>query len=687
MNRFSNFIIKHKKIVITLFLLLALFGVLFSNLVTVNFKLADYLPRTAPSTTALNVMEGEFGGAMPNARVMINNISVREAIEYKEKLCAVDGIKSVSWLDDAVGLKMLMSTPHEFLDASISSSYYKDNTALFYIEIEKGRESETVNRIYGLIGEANSISGDAVNTAAAQEMSVSETIKAMLILIPVILLILIISTSSWVEPLLFLVTIGVAVLINMGTNVFFGEISFITKAVSPILQLAVSLDYAIFLMHSFSGYRQKHEPGEAMKLSVKKSMTAISASAATTVIGFFALIFMRFGIGYDLGINLVKGVLLSFISVIAFMPALTLVCCRLIDRTQHRRLIPGFKKAGGLLMKARIPFLLLALAIVVPCYLAQRNVNFTYGMNIYSEDSRAGIDAAKIEDKFGRENQLVLLVPKGDPGSETELCEALSDISNVTGIVSYAVSVGSQIPEEYLAEITDTFYSDSFARIIIYTDMAAEGAEAFETVKAVRDTAAQYYDIYHLAGQSASLYDMQDIVPADTKTVNLIAIAGILAVLLISFKSLSLPVLLLFTIETAIYINLSFAYFSQQAFNFIGFLVISTVQLGATIDYAILLTDRYISCRREMPDKTKKEAMSKALSTNISAVLISAVILSVSGFTLSATSTNTIIAQLGTLLFRGTALSFVMVVCVLPALLVLFDKVIIKTSLPQKGEK
>jgi predicted RND superfamily exporter protein len=682
MSTFSEVILRHRKAVIAVFVLLTVLSLVFMGLVTVNYKLSDYLPKDAQSTKALSLMKEEFGSSLPNARVMLKDVSVQQALSYKNQLKDIDGILSVTWLDDIVGLDTLGTTPLAYLDSAITESYYKGKNALIYITVENGSEEQTIKAVYDLIGENNSVSGDAVNTATAQEMSSSETAKAIVILVPVILFILIISTTSWLEPLLYLAAIGVAVLINMGTNVFFGQVSFVTKAVSPILQLAVSLDYAIFLLHSFSDYRGEHEPKEAMKLAMKKALSSVAASAATTVVGFLALVFMRFGIGYDLGINLVKGILLSFISVMTLLPAFTLASYKLIDRFKHRRLLPGFKNTGRFLLKIRIPLMLLAVIIVIPCFLANSKVGYKYGMDIFEEDSRAGRDLISIEAQFGSENQLVLLVPKGEAGKEAELCSALTKIDRVKAAVSYVTAVGSEIPAEYLPKETlNQFYSENYARIILYTDMDSEGDAAFATVREVQDTAAKYYGAYYLAGQSATLYDMHNMVSVDTSTVNLLAIIGIVVVLLLTFKSLSLPLILLFTIEAAIYINLSFAYFSGQAFNFIGYLVISTVQLGATVDYAILLTDRYQGLRKE---HSKKEAMDKAIVGNIPAIIVSAAVLALSGFTLSATSTNQIIAELGTLLFRGTLLSFLMVVGVLPALLMLLDKVITKTTLKKR---
>jgi uncharacterized protein len=681
-DNFSQAIIKNKKSVLIAFLVVAVIAGILTSLVSVNYNMVDYLPKDAQSTNAIKIMEDEFGGEMPNTRIMLTGVSIQEALEYKEKLSAIDGVISITWLDDIIGLDTLTTKPLDFLDASIIENYYKDNNALMSLSIESGKEKITVNAIYKLIGENNAASGEAVNTAETQSMSVSEVVNAMAILLPIIIIILIISTTSWIEPLLFLFTIGVAIIINMGTNIIFGEISFITKTVSPVLQLAVSLDYAIFLLHSFNDYRSSHDPQKAMILAMKQAMPTVAASAATTVIGFAALIFMRFGIGADLGLNLLKGIIFSFISVMVFLPVITLMLYKAIDKTKHRNLMPDFKKAGNLLLKAKIPFLILALVVVIPSFLAQLNTEFMYGMGSITSASRVGKDTSYIEEKFGKQNTLALLVPKENVGKETELCDALSEIPHLISVVSFTTAVGAEIPPEFVPkEAIEQFYSENYTRIILYTDAPEEGEVAFDTVQTVMDTTAKYYDRYFIAGQSATLYDMKNVVSIDTKLINLIAIIGIFIVLLVTFRSLSIPLFLLFSIETAIWINLSFPYFTGKPLSFIGYLIISTVQLGATVDYAILLTNAYINNRKTLP---KKEAMRVTIENNLVAILISAGILATAGFTLAFTTSNPIIGELGTLLGRGTLLSFTMVACVLPALLISFDKVVQKTTLKNK---
>jgi predicted RND superfamily exporter protein len=681
-NRFSQGIINHKKTILIIFIIVSIISALLATTVSVNYNMVDYLPKDAPSTIAVRIIEEEFVGDMPGARIMINDVSIMDALEYKESLSNIPGVTSVSWLDDIVGLNTLQSVPIEYLDKDIVENYYKENTALFTLSIESGKEQSTVSNIYDLIGNDNAASGESINLAETQNMSVSEVFNAMLILLPIVILVLIISTSSWVEPLLFLGSIGIAIVINMGTNIIFGEISYISNTVSPILQLAVSLDYAIFLLHSFNNHRQNEEPSKAMVLAMKESVPTVAASAATTVIGFAALMFMRFGIGSDLGVNLLKGVLLSFISIMIFMPAFTLLLYKAIDKTRHRKLMPDFKSSGKLIVRVRIPFLILALIIVIPTFLAQSKTEFMYGMGSMTAASRVGKDMEAIDEKFGKENPLVLLVPKENVGKEKMLSDELALLPHVKNIVSYVTYVGAEVPDEFVPkEAYDQFYSENYSRIILYTDTGEEDLAAFETIEAIVNITEKYYDTHYLTGTSATLYDMKSIVSTDTRRVNLIAIIGIFLVLLVTFKSISLPFILVFCIETAIWINLSIPYFADKHINFIGYLIISTVQLGATVDYAILFTNSYLNNRKTLGNK---ESMRETISTNLVAIFTSAIILASAGFALALTSNNPIISELGLLLGRGTLLSLAMVAFVLPALLVLFDKLIRKTTIKVK---
>ena len=667
MDGLTRGITRHKKLVIAIFLVATVISAVLILGVSVNYDLTDYLPEDSESTIALDLMYEEFGSGVPNTRVMVRNLTLTGAVEMKEKIAQAPGVTGVMWLDDTQD----MSTPIELMDSATVEQYWHDGTALYQVTIEEGRESEAVAALYEMLGSDVAISGNSANTASMQNLVVSEVVGAASILIPIIIIILLLTTTSWISPALFLLTIGVAVLINMGTNVVFGEISFVTQSVSPILQLAVSLDYAIFLLNSFGRHRQEVDSSEtAMRLAIKESFSSIAASAATTLFGFMALMFMRFGIGSDLGLNLMKGIVLSYVSVMVFLPALALASVKLLDKTSHRPIIHTGKRLGRALVKVRIPALILVLIAVIPCYLAQTRADFLYGNGTPDTRTDYGRDTVAINEEFGESNALVLLVPRGDPGAESKMAEELAGIDHVTSVLSYAGTVGA-VPEGFLDEsIVSQFYSDGYARIIMYTDTSEEGDEAFAVVEQVRATADKYYSESWLCGQSANLYDMRDVVTADSTLVNWIAIGFIFLTLLVTFKSATLPFILLFVIEAAIWINLSVPYFADQPLVYIGYLVINTVQLGATIDYAILMTNGYTANRRTMG---KREAVVATLNTNFESVLTSGVILTAAGLCLGFVSSLQVVAELGILLARGTVLSMAMVVLALPALLMLFD--------------
>nr|WP_078556544.1 MMPL family transporter [Bacillus alkalicellulosilyticus] len=669
-------IVRHKKAIVIFFFLITIICTIAQFFVSVNYNMTDYLPDEAQSTLAIDIMEEEFGGSVPNTRIMIHDVSIQEALMYKNNLSLIDGVTDVIWLDDVVDLK----TPLEMIDNKLVETYYKNDKALFSIGIREGEEVAVTNEIYALIGDDNAMAGEAVDTATQQSMAVTETLYAAALLVPIIIIILVVSTTSWVEPVFFLTAIGVSILINLGTNIFIGEVSFVTQSVSPVLQLAVSLDYAIFLLHSFSSYRKKMgSPEEAMQMAIKKSFPAIGASAATTFFGFLALTLMNFEIGADLGLNLVKGIVFSFISIMIFLPALTLCFFKWIDKTQHKSFVPDFTKVGDFVMKVRFPTLIIVLLLIVPSFLAQNNTSFTYGIGEQPETTRSGSDLLAIEEAFGKSTPVVLLVPRGDIVKEMELAQDLKELPQVTSIVSYVSSVSSVIPPEYLDEsILSEFYSDHYTRMILYTNTDKEGDTAFSLVETIQEMTASYYDsdAYSL-GESVTLYEMKRVVERDNVVVNTMTVVAIALVLFFTFKSISIPIILLLTIQTAVWVNLSIPYFTDVSLVFVGYLIVSTVQLAATVDYGILLTEAYMKKRKEM---TAIQAFKQTLHEKTFAITISAAILSSVGFILWLTSTNPIVSSIGLLLGRGAMLAFIMVVLFLPAMLLVFDKVVSKTT-------
>lgn len=604
-------------------------------------------------------------------------VSVPEALEYKERLLSVDGVTDVTWLDDVASV----TVPLETLEADTEESYYKDGSALFSVTIDENKRIDAVNAIRDIIGDDNAMTGSAVTTAVATTSTVHEITTIAIIGVVFVLVVLILTTTSFAEPFLVLAGLGVAIIINAGSNLMFGEISFVTNAAGNILQLAVSLDYSVFLLHRFAECRETNaDPKEAMVQALTMSTTSILSSGLTTVIGFLALCLMQFQIGPDLGLALAKGVALSLITVFTFMPALILRTHKLIDKTRHRSLMPSFKGFGKFVSHVMLPLVIVFAILIVPCYLASNANSFYYGAShIFGSATQLGADTERIEDTFGKQDTYVLMIPKDSTATQAELSEALHEIPQVKSILSYVDTVGETIPEQYLDNGTlSQLNSAHYTRMALTVDADYEGEETFSLVEAVRDTAQRYYpDAWYLAGEGVSTYDLMDTVTADMAKVNLVAIGAVFLVLLLTMKSLILPVILVLSIETAIWINLSIPYFTDQTIFYIAYLIISSIQLGATVDYAILFTDRYKELRQTYE---KKEAVVQAISAVSVSVLTSASVLTVVGFLLGIFSTHGLLSQLGYFLGKGTLCSLAIVLFVLPGLLYLFDKLIVKSK-------
>ena len=682
MRKLYESIVNHKKTVIVAFVMAMIVSAVCSTMVNVNYDINDYLPDGTASTVALDTMNEEYDMSIPNARVMVSNLTVAQALEMKQKLSEIEGVEDVTWLDDVIDTDI----PLETADKDTVENYYKDNKALFTVTINEHTRIETVNAIRNLIGDDNSMAGAAINTAIAAQATNKEVKNIIFLVIPICLAVLFLTSSSWIEPILLLGSIGVAILLNKGSNLMFGTISFVTNAAGGgVLQLAVSMDYSIFLLHRFQEMREEGQaPKEAMINALCKSTGSILSSGLTTVIGFAALILMRFKIGPDMGLAMAKAIFLSLITVFVLFPVVLLYCYPLIDKTKHKSFLPDFGKFGQFVTKLMVPAVLVFVLFIIPCNLGQKENFFSYGSSqIFSTDTQIGRDTKIIEDTFGKSNNLVLMVPKGDLEKETELSKKLHDMPEVTSILSYVDNAGAEVPMDYVDnETLSKLISDNYSRLVLTVDADFEGEKTFNLIEEIRSLAKSYYgDKYLLAGESASTYDLMDTITKDNDRVNLIAIGAVFVVLLLSMKSITIPVILVLAIETAIWINLSVPYFTNDFVFYIAYLIISSVQLGATVDYAILLTSRYMEVRETA---SKKKTIVETLRSTTVSIMTSASILTIAGLLLWKISTHGILSQLGHLLARGTALSTLIVLFVIPGMLYIFDGLIQKTTVGVK---
>ncbi len=677
MNRIAKFVLKHRKLVLLAFLFLIVISIVLTPQVKVNYNLADYVPDKAESTNAIRVMDKEFEEAIPNVEVYIADVTLPEALAYKEEIAQSFSVTDVLWLDDAIDIYK----PLSFADQTMVDAYYKDNGALYQVTIDGEDQPKALASLQSIAGGKAAVSGPFVEQAKAQLSVSSEMATILAFAIPLAIIILLLATHSWLEPLILLLSIVVAVVLNMGTNIIFGEISFITQSIAAVLQLAVSMDYAIFMLHRFNQYRKEgYETPVAMEMAMTKAFSAITSSALTTVFGFLALVFMRFKLGPDLGFVLAKGVVFSLFSVMFFLPVITTYVYKWVEKTTHRPFIPSMAKLGRGIVKMRWGIIVIVFLLAIPSFFAQKKNDFIYGMGAYETGSREERDRDLIKAKFGNNMQMAILVPNGDPVKEVALHDALNALPEVKSVISLVGMASAEIPLEILPP-TDIrqLRSPQYSRFIVIADSLAEGDHAFKLAEQLRATVANIYpeDAY-LAGENFSTLDMRDTIRTDDAIVNGLAILAVGLALLFTFKSLSIPLILLLTIEGSIWINLAIPYFGDTSLSYIGYLVISTVQLGATVDYGILYTQHYLD-NRKLYGKKKSAALS--LAEALPSLLPPAMILTVVGYILGLVSSITIVSELGTVLGRGASLSFLMVATFLPALLVLFDGVVRRTTI------
>lgn len=673
-DRFSAAILRHRRFILILSLLCTLVSAYFATQVRITYSMAEYLPHHAPTSVALR----QLPDAPPNLQVMIK-LSPQEALRAKAQLSQIIGVEKILWLDDSqdVALK-----PWSSISAAQKEPYYAQEHALYTLTVREEGAADVLAAIRKLYPEAV-FRGEAANLAQMTSVSMGQLASMIYYIVPVVLIILLLATDHWLEPVLFLLVIGVAIVVNAGTNIFLGGISFVTQACSAVLQLAVSIDYAVFLLHRFGEFRAAgHAPQEAMKLAMRHSASAIAASAMTTVFGFLALLVMEFGMGFDMGIVLAKGVLLSYLSVVVVLPAAVIVMQKWLDRTAHRRLLPSFEGFGRFAVRWGAGVAVIVLLFLPAAYLGQANNEFLYGSGgMHAATSTVQKEARQIEAVFGQSRQMLLLVPKNEPAKSAALVKELEKLPYVHSALSRATAAGIQVPPAMLPQrAREQLMTNAYEYIILSVETPDEGKAAFAAVEEIRAAAAHAFgENYHLLGESAVNYDLKQIITRDNEKVLLVGIIAIGLVLLVTFRSLTIPLILLLVIEGSIWLNMAWPYFTGSTLNFIGYEIVSSLQLGATVDYGILLSQRYLEGRKTKP---KREAAIWALSVSTGSILPPALILTSAGYILSfAAASNGVISQMGQVIGRGAALSAAMVLLVLPQILVWLDGLIMKTTM------
>ena len=742
------------------FILAAVFSVFSSSWVKVSNKLSDYLPESTKTKQGLDIMDENFT-TFGTAKVMVNNIDYEKALELSTKLKEIAGVSRVDFYD---------KSDSDYENKNIED-YYKDFAALYTISFEDVEDSKLVQEAIVKVREAVSAYDNVVYTTIDKDdaKSLNEDMKVIGVLVVIIIVgVLIFTSQTYAEILIFMLTFAVAILLNVGTNFIFGRISFVTKAVGVVLQLALAIDYAIILFHRFMEERQNLKAKHALINALAKAIPEISSSSLTTMAGMVALMTMQFRIGRDLGQVLLKSIIFSMISVFLFMPALIMMFEKWIKKSMHKSFVPNIEFLGKKILSVRFIIAGIFTVLVIGGIVLSGKTAYIFDPNSIKSDKKTEYIAAKeeIERHFGSSNILAVVIPKEDYIKEARLLEEISKVEGVKSVTGLAnIEVGNEgeyvltdsLKPRELAEIADVdidlvklvyrFYalkneqygafinsidsykvpiinmvdflyeqienggveidediteniedihksitdarkqleSEKYSRFLVVWDRELEGKATFAAIDEVEGIAKNYYNEVYVVGDSSSNYEISKSFGTDNLRISIITALLVGIILLFTFQSAALPFILVLTIQGSIWVNFSLPYLVNEPMFFLSYLIVSSIQMGATIDYAIVITGRYMVLREECESKNK--AISRTLNEAFPTIITSGTIMAASGFVIGFLTSNATIASLGKTLGIGVLISMILVMFVLPVLLYLFDFTIDKTSFSKKNNE
>ncbi len=682
MERLFRGILRHRRVVIDVFVALTVICACLIPQVKIDANMSDYLPPTAKSSQDLDAMKRIYGNDIANARVYVTGISLPDAKALDKSLKGEKGVISVTWLGDEVDVDQ----PLETQDADTIADWYDGKGYLFQAVLKSGVKQGQIDHIRALAKAVPGARTVAIDGSAADDAANMATIntdmgKIMTIAVIVVLVVVALNTTSYLHPIVMLLTIGVAIVLNMGTNVFRGTISSITQLVASVLQLAVSMDYSIVLLTNFGRAQQKTDDQfEAMVSAMTKSFPVILSSAAVTFFGFLSLGAMQFLIGADMGIALAKGIVCSLFSITLLMPCILYNMRGLVAKTMHKPFFRSFHRMAKVCHAGAVPALVIAAVLAVPALLASQSVSFTYGSAAnMSPTSQVKIDGDVIDKAFGKSQTWAIMVPAEHWGDENALVDDLQKLPTTKSVLSYSTIASSAMPHQ-LADKSQIkqLFSGGYSRIVLTSRIPDESKQAFDLVRRVRGLCREHYGSkYRLVGNAVSYADIKAVTSVDSTTVKLASILAIGAVLLVMFRSVSIPVILIMAIEVSIWMNEAVPYLMGQTINFVAFLVIDAVQLGAAVDYAIIFTEEYLARRRRMP---KAEASIQSIEKTAQPIMTSSSILILACLGIYLSVSSPMIQQVGMLIARGALISVILIFFVLPLLFTLLDGFVRVTS-------
>ena len=691
MEKFGKVIVKLRiPILILSFLLLIPSAIGYFN-TRVNYDILYYLPNEIETMQGQDILMDDFNkGAY--AMVVVQNMDTKSTDRLIKKVENVDHVAQVISYTGIVG----EDVPSEIVPSKFRKYFENDSTdtTLFAIFFDNTTSSDdTMNAITQIREKTEGqafISGMSAVVTDTKNLSEKETPLYVLIAVVLVCIVLAIFMDSFPVPVFFMISIGMAIVYNLGSNILLGEVSYITKALAAVLQLGVTLDYSIFLWHSYKEMKEIYpdDHKEAMAVAIGNTLTSVVGSSITTVAGFIALCFMSFTLGLDLGIVMAKGVVFGVIGCVTILPSLILTFDRALEKTMHREIMPNFDKLATFIVNHSWIFVIVFVVLLGPAIYGQNHTSVYYDLSDTLPDDLACSQAnKKLEENFDMNSIYMILADSGmSTDTANEMLDKLGDVDGVQFALGLDTALKSGIPQEFLpAKTVSELKGEDYQIMMIATDYKIASDEINNQISKVNDIVKSYDTKAMVVGEAPCTKDLITITDKDFKTVSAVSIVAIFVIILFVLKSISLPIILVSAIEFAIFVNMGIPYFTHTQIPFIASVVIGTIQLGATVDYAILMTTRYKKERSQ--GYTKKEAIQIALSTSIPSIIVSALGFFAATFGVGCIASVDMIGSLCTLMARGAIISMFVVIFILPSLFVLCDKLIINTSIGFKPKK
>lgn len=692
MKKFGKLIVKLRIPILILSVLLLIPAAIGYFNTKVNYDILYYLPGDIDTMKGQDILLDDFGkGAY--AMVVVDGMNKKNVSELVKKVEKVDHVASVISYNGIVG----DGVPAEILPDKFRSYFENDDSgatlfAIFFDDTTSSTETmDAIEELRDVTDKQCYIAGMSAVVTDTKSMSEKETPIYVLVAVLLVCVVLAIFMDSFLVPVLFMVSIGMAIVYNLGTNIFLGEVSYITKALAAVLQLGVTLDYSIFLWHSYKEEKEKNpdDHKEAMAVAIGNTLTSVVGSSITTVAGFIALCFMSFTLGLDLGIVMAKGVIFGVIGCVTILPSLILTFDKALEKTMHKEIMPNFDKPARWIVKHSWLFLIVFLGLLYPAIYGYNHTKVYYDLSDTLPDKLNCSQANKLlAENFDKTNSIYMILADTNLSKDDSIAmiDEIKELDGISTAMSLDSVVGAELPTEMLPDsLVSELKGNEYQIMMISTNYAIASDEINDQIDKVDEIAKKYDAKSMVIGEAPCTKDLITITDKDFKTVSIVSIAAIFVIIFVVLKSISLPVILVAAIEFAIFVNMGIPYFTGTSIPFISSVVIGTIQLGATVDYAILMTTRYK--RERAAGESKKEAISIALGTSIPSIIVSALGFFAATFGVGMIASVDMISSLCILMARGAIISMLVVIFILPSLFVLFDKLIINTSIGFKSKK